>query len=154
MIKKIFNNKYSIAFYILFFDLILFLTKIILNSVGLEFMSWIYYLSALITLAIIIYISIKIIITSDKSKTKKIISYIYIPIVETIGFAIIVFILFTIMNIGVDRIITIGNKKIVKCNGLLEIHPSPTYYEYCNTIIRKTKIEHLPKEIYDYLLYQ
>ena len=59
MTKKIFNNKYSITIYILLFNLILFLTKIILNFKGLEFMSWVYYLSALITLAVIIYISIK-----------------------------------------------------------------------------------------------
>ena len=154
MTKRIFNNKYSIAIYMLLFNLIIFLTKIILNSNGLEFMSWVYYLSALITLAVIIYISIKKISSGDNRKNKKVISYIYIPIVETILFFVIIFVLFTIMNIGIDKIITIGNKKVVKSNGLLEVHPSPTYYEYYNTIIRKTKIEHLPKEIYDYLLYQ
>lgn len=154
MTKKIFNNKYSIAIYMLLFNLILFLTKIILNSNGLEFMSWVYHLSALITLAVIIYISIKKISSSEIHKNKKVISYIYIPIVEMILFFIIIFVLFTIMNIGIDKIITIGNKKVVKSNGLLEVHPSPTYYEYYNAIIRKIKIEHLPKEMYEYLLYQ
>lgn len=117
-------------------------------------MSWVYYLSALITITAIVYISIKKISLSQNSKNKKVISYIYVPIVEIISFFIIVFVLFTIMNIGVDKIITIGNRMVVKSNGLLEIHPSPTYYEYHNIVIRKTKIEHLPKEIYDYLLYQ
>lgn len=154
MTKKIFNNKYLITIYILLFNLILFLIKAILNSKGLEFMSWVYYLSALITITAIVYISIKKISLSQNSKNKKVISYIYVPIVEIISFFIIVFVLFTIMNIGVDKIITIGNRMVVKSNGLLEIHPSPTYYEYHNIVIRKTKIEHLPKEIYDYLLYQ
>ena len=153
MKKKILNNKYIIIIFTVLFNLILFITKIILNSKGLEFMSWVYYLSAIITLIVIIYLSIKKISSSENNKIKKILSYIYIPIIETILFFIVIFILFATMNIGVDKIITIENKKIVKSNGLVEIHPSPTYYEYYNFIVRKTKTEQLSKEMYDYLLY-
>ena len=153
MKKKILNNKYIIIIFTVLFNLILFITKIILNSKGLEFMSWVYYLSAIITLIVIIYLSIKKISSSENNKIKKILSYIYIPIIETILFFIVIFILFATMNIGVDKIITIENKKIVKSNGLVEIHPSPTYYEYYNFIVRNTKTEQLSKEMYDYLLY-
>ena len=153
MKKKILNNKYIIIIFTVLFNLILFITKIILNSKGLEFMSWVYFLSAIITLIVIIYLSIKKISSSENNKIKKILSYIYIPIIETILFFIVIFILFATMNIGVDKIITIENKKIVKSNGLVEIHPSPTYYEYYNFIVRKTKTEQLSKEMYDYLLY-
>lgn len=154
MKKTFFNSKYIIIIFTFFFNLILFITRIILNSKGLEFMSWVYYLSALITLAVIIYLSVKKISSSENHKIKKRLSYIYIPIIETLLFFIVIFILFTTINIGIDKIITIENKKVVKSNRLLEIHPSPTYYEYYNFIIRKTKIEHIPKEIYDYLLYE
>lgn len=153
MKKKILKNKYIIIIFTVLFNLILFITKIILNSKGLEFMSWVYFLSAIITLIVIIYLSIKKISSSENNKIKKILSYIYIPIIETILFFIVIFILFATMNIGVDKIITIENKKIVKSNGLVEIHPSPTYYEYYNFIVRKTKTEQLSKEMYDYLLY-
>ena len=153
MNNKKLNSKYIIIIFTIILNLTIFITKIILNSKGLEFLSWVYYLSAIITLGVVIYLSIKKIGSSDKNKTPKIVSYIYITIIETIIFLIVVFIAFSIMNIGVDKIITLGNKKIVKSNDLVEIHPSPIYYEYYNFIIRKTKIEQLSKEVYDYLLY-
>lgn len=153
MNNKKLNSKYIIIIFTIILNLTIFITKIILNSKGLEFLSWVYYLLALITLVVIIYLSIKKISSSENNKMKKTLSYIYIPIIETILFFIVVFILFATMNIGVDKIITIENKKIIKSNGLVEIHPSPTYYEYYNFIMRKTKTVQLSKEMYDYLLY-
>ena len=71
MTKKNLNSKCIIIIFTVLFNLTVFIAKIILNSKGLEFLSWVYYLLALITLVVIIYLSIKKISSSENNKMKK-----------------------------------------------------------------------------------
>lgn len=138
--KRICNVvKKSITFYIVVYVLLLFLSRKIINNYGYEYMSWIYYLSALGIIIIIIIFTIKNIIKKEYNFFEKVIYSFLVSISEVLIYIIFISFIFALLDIKSDSIIFIGKTKYVRSHDIFKMAPTPTYYEYYNFIIRKNK---------------
>lgn len=110
--------------------------KIILNSMGYDFLGWVYYaLLFLINIFLIIYSLIYI--NKKQGKIDGFIISIFLLVIEIPVCLIASFLISIIFNFQQEEIITINKKKYIKSYDAFELHPKPDYYEYINPFIRK-----------------
>ena len=110
--------------------------KIILNSMGYDFLGWVYYaLLFLINIFLIIYSLIYI--NKKQGKIDGFLISIFLLVIEIPVCLIASFLISIIFNFQQEEIITINKKKYIKSYDAFELHPKPDYYEYINPFIRK-----------------
>lgn len=110
--------------------------KIILNSMGYDFLGWVYYaLLLLINIFLIVYSLIYI--NKKQGKIDGFLISIFLLIIEVPVCLIASFLISIIFNFQQEEIITVNKKKYIKSYDAFELHPKPDYYEYINPFIRK-----------------
>ena len=110
--------------------------KIILNSMGYDFLGWVYYaLLLLINIFLIVYSLIYI--NKKQGKIDGFLISIFLLIIEVPVCLIASFLITIIFNFQQEEIITVNKKKYIKSYDAFELHPKPDYYEYINPFIRK-----------------
>ncbi len=131
------RNWYLIGIIGLLLVIVLFLIiKIILNSIGYDFLGWVYY--ALLFLINIFLITYSLIyINKNQDKKEGIPMSIFLLAIEIPICLIVSFFISIVFNFLHEEIIIMNNEKYVRSYEAFELHPKPDYYEYINPFIRK-----------------